>query len=460
MKKATLEIGIPQDIHGKFGLGAGSAMPGTVPKDVLEAMSIAGGKVVALAELISQIREIVKDVYGDGYDAVPTNTCDAALRVAFDALATPPTQGRGDNYRACYITPYERHMHYHGSYGRPFPPKYKDLYADRGSTPGEFGIYGKRLNNLDTVIVPLAGAKYEVHGIYYHVVPILKDVDPKRSIERIETVAERHSSRLSAFTSLGYDTIGYGYGVKDENGVPKLQKYIGDLANKFDIPYICDNAAGLPFAGTAPHQINADVMTYSMDKVGGASTSGLIIGREDLMISIQKSLGMYGSSGTASYGGAAYSANDPGKEALAGQVVALKKLRDNPDRITRVRDDLYKIVKEEITMVDDGVRDGIIISKSNNSVYIEVNYVKTWETKRFGIPIFSVEDTYRRTNLIQEGMIQMGIMPPQCYDGNIVVFPNQGITDVDGKLINERARIAVRGLVRAIEIISKYAGRM
>ena len=52
-----------------------------------------------------------------------------------------------------------------------------------------------------------------------------------------------------------------------------------------------DNAWGTPFLGTDPRRIGADVMLYSMDKVAGASTSGLVIGREEPMVNIRRALG-------------------------------------------------------------------------------------------------------------------------------------------------------------------------
>ena len=49
----------------------------------------------------------------------------------------------------------------------------------------------------------------------------------------------------------------------------------------------------MPFLGTDPRRIGADVMLYSMDKVAGASTSGLVIGREEAMVNIRRALGIH-----------------------------------------------------------------------------------------------------------------------------------------------------------------------
>ncbi|MCL6478081.1 MAG: hypothetical protein K6T65_06655 [Peptococcaceae bacterium] len=460
-KKAADEIGIPPEIRGKFGLtGAISGCPAPLRRDIMEAGEKGATEVIPLARLMDEIREIVKDVYGDEYDAAATSTCEAGLWLVFDTLFSPPMMGRGDNYRARYIAPYEKHLHHQGSYGRPFPARFKDIFADRGSTAGEFGFYGKRQNNLDTVIVPLAGAKYDVHGIKYHPVPLLTGVDAQASIERISFHADIHKSMLTGITSLGYETPGYGYGEKDAGGTPVLQKLLAQLAHQYDIPYVVDNAWGLPFVGFDPRKTGADVVVYSMDKATGAATSGLIIGREEYMVPIRRAMGMHGDryGTTASYGKAAYVTFDPGKEALLTQIQALKVLRDKPEVLTRPVDDLEKIVKEEFAKLPQKLLSGIIITKSYNSTAVEINYEGTWKDGEPGIPIFSIEDMYAGTNILQSGMAQMGVIPTVAYDGNIYISPGLGTTDEEGRLLEKETRYAVQAMVRLIEITCKYAG--
>ena len=460
-KKAADEIGIPKDLRGKFGLtGAISGCHGLPFKEVREAEAEYGEKIIPNKIFDEEIREIVKDVYGDDYDGVAINTCEAALWVSFDVLATPPMQGRGDNYRSRYIIPYEKHLHHHGGYGRPFPGKYKDLLADRGNTPGELGFYGKRQNNLDCIIVPLEGANYDCHGIKYHPCIQLSDVDPEASIKVFKETAERHAMSLTAFSSLGYDTQGYGYKVKDEKGTPILQKLIGQLAQDYNVPYIIDNAWGAPFVGTDIRKINGDIITYSMDKAASSVTAGLIIGKEPLMVDIRRALGVHGDrwgTGT-SHGKAAYVTVDPGKEALVGVIASLKVLRDHPERLKNPVDQLYQITKEEFEKIDEKIRDEFVISKSYNSGTVEINYEKSWKKDGLGIPIFSIEDMYAGSNIFQNGMGQMGIIPTIAYDGNIFISPGLGTTDNDGNLIEERAHWALQGMVRLIEITCKYAG--
>ncbi|MPM71535.1 hypothetical protein SDC9_118501 [bioreactor metagenome] len=98
------------------------------------------------------------------------------------------------------------------------------------------------------------------------------------------------------------------------------------------------------------------------------------------------------------------------------------------------------------------------ISKSLNSGAVEINYEKSWKENGKRIPIFSIEDMYSGTNVLQTGMSHMGVIPTIAYDANIFISPGLGTTDLEGNLIHERARWAVRGMVKLIEITCKYAG--
>ncbi|MDI7262142.1 MAG: hypothetical protein QME90_19785, partial [Thermodesulfobacteriota bacterium] len=155
-KKIPKQIGMPEELLGQIGLtGTVSENHGLLRKEISQAIEAGSRKAISNATLDQEVRRLVKSYYGDAYDAVAASTCEALLYVSFDILAAPPIAGRGDSYRARYIAPYERHLHHQGGYGRPFPPKYKDLFSDRGVTAGECGQLGKRLANLETVIVPL-----------------------------------------------------------------------------------------------------------------------------------------------------------------------------------------------------------------------------------------------------------------------------------------------------------------
>jgi Aminotransferase class-V len=460
-KKFADAIGITPEMKGQIGLtGAVSSCHALLTTEVGKAIEAASRKVVENKFLIEEIREIVKDVYGDGFDAAPTNTCEAALWTSFDCLASPPMTGRGDNYRARYLAPFERHLHHHGGYGRPFPPRYKDLFADRGVTAGELGFSGKRLDNTDAIFVPLEGARYEIHGIKQHPAALLANTDAKKTLACIEKTAARHASSLTAFSSLGYDSLGYGYGDQDASGTPLLQTGIAKLAKEYGVPYIVDNAWGTPFIGADPRKLGADVMAYSMDKSSGAPTVGLIIGREDVMVPIRRALGYHSDRfGTGySYGKAAYVTNDPGKEALVGLIAALKILRDKPQVMTKPLGQLLTIVKDEFKALPKKFHKDIVISANTNSLAVEVNYENTWKDGQQGIPIFSIEDMYGGTNIFQAGMAQMGIIPTIAYDGNIFISMGLGTLDADGNLLEKQTRLIVKAMVGLMNITCKHAG--
>ncbi|HCG01655.1 MAG TPA: hypothetical protein DEV93_14045 [Chloroflexi bacterium] len=460
-RQVASDLGLSAELRGTLGLtGAVSNCHGLLTRRVSEAMEAGARKVINNAVLDEKVRELVKGFYGDEWDAAVINTCEAALWVTIDCLFTTPIAGRGDSYRTRYLTPYERHLHHHGGYGRPFPPRYKDIFADRGSTSGELGFSGKRLADLDVLYVRLPGARYECHGIKYHPVPLLGQVDANASRDAIAKVADRNADLLTGFTTLGYDTPGYGYGAKSEDGSPKLQVLIGELASERGLPYLVDNAWGVPFIGTDPRRIGADIMVFSLDKAAGAPTAGLIIGREEPMVAVRRALGIHGDrwGTTTSHGKAAYVTNDPGKEALLGVIATLEALRDEPKVFIQTLDDLHEVVSETFEELPPDFREAWMITKSSNSLAVELNYENTWRDGRLGYPIFSIEDMYAGSHILQVGMSQMGLVPTIAYDANLFISAGLGTTDDEGRLLKDKARLACRATMRLLEIVGRRAG--
>jgi len=459
IQKIPARIGMPDKYKGKIGLSGGSGSPPLVHKDVSAAMEKSSRTLMKVADLDAEIRKIVKSYYGDEYDGAVTNTCEAALHVTYDVLFSPPFTGRGETYRSKYLAPYERHLHHQAGYGRPFPPQYKDLSADRGATAGELGVYAKRLTNLETVIVPLAGADYTCHGIKYHPCTLLLNVNPENSIKDIKKFADINREYLSGIASISYDTPGYGYGVKDDEGTSMLQKYLGALAKYYNIPYVVDNARGTPFIGTDIKKIDADVMVISTDKAFAGPTAGLIIGKEDKMIQIRRALGVHGMRwGTgSSHGKAGYVAFDPGKEIIAGLIKILEIIKDSPEKVTKAVDEMYQITMEEVKEIKPEIAEKLVITKSYNLMGVEINYENTWKNEKSIIPIFSIEDMYSGTNLIQKGCRAMGISPTLGYDANMPFGPNIGTTDEYGVLMEEPTRYAVKSLLKMLEVLNEFA---
>ena len=461
-RKAAEELGLDK-FKNKGGTYPGSSScPGTLPNYVLEEIVRANQiPLLPMRKVEDELREVVKDVYGDEYDAAATNTCEAALRVTFETLFAPPTMRKGDAYRARYIAPYDEDFEYMAGYGRPFPPKYKNLLIDRTVSAGELGVEGKSLNNLDSVIVRLAGAKYEVHGIKFNPTPLLIGVDAGKSIEKIAEVAERHAECLSGFAGIGYDTPGYGYGEKDEKGIPKLKKLIGQLAEKYDAPYLVDCASCVPIIGISPEDVGADVMVWSMDKPGRAPACGLMVGKEEVMVPIRKGLGLGGQrfGEVSSHGKAVFSLCDPGRDAVVGLTAFLKTLRDDPDKVKRPIDKFHDIIIEEFNFLRPSrFRDKLIITKSYTMGGTEINYEGTWDEGGFGIPIFNLEDLYSNNNPMCTAHEEMGFFSDTIYGGNIFFAPGLGTLDKDAELNEEYSRLVIKSLVRSIEIVCKSAG--
>jgi hypothetical protein len=461
-KQAAHKLGIDK-VPGTFGLYAGSSScPGRLPNYILDAIIAANRiSILPMRSVEDDVRELVKDVYGESFDCAVANTCESALRVLFETLFAPPTMRKGDAYRARMITLYNEDFEYLTSYGRPFPPKYKNLASDRSVAAGELSVEGKSLFNLDAVVVPYADAIYAVHGIKQNVVSFLTNASAERTLECVRTVAERHASALSGFTSIGYDTPGYGHSAKDGDGVPRLIKGIGELARQYDVPYLVDNAGGLPIVGLGPAELGAELMVWSMDKSGRAPISGLIIGKEDLMVTVRKALGLGGQryGEVSSHGKALFSLADPGRDAIVGLYAYLRVLRDAPARVLEPIDEFHQAI---VDALDDfafpALRKNILVTKSYTMGGTELNYERTWEAGNYGIPVFTMEDLFANTCPLTIAMSEMGVYPATVYGANMFLGPGQGTLDEDGALIKDKARLAARALVKSLEIVCNHAG--
>lgn len=466
-ERAGRELAIPDAWRGRIGLSASnSSFPGPLRREVVEAIAAGSRELVALARVGDEIRRLVKSVHGDGYDAALVNSAEAGLWVAYDTLVAPSLVGRGDPQRVKAVVPYERHIEHHGSYGRPVPGRYKDLFADRGATAGELGLLGRRLDHLDVALVRLPGARYEVHGIKGWPAPLLLGVDAEAAAAALRDAAAIHRAELGGFVTLAYDTPGYGYGEKEADGTSVLHRRVGALAASHGVPYIADNAWGMPFLGTDIRRIGADVMLYSMDKVAGGPTAGLIVGREEAMVNIRRALGVHSERfGTLSaHGKGSHVAVDPGKEALFGALAALRTLRDRPDRILDPIERTHAVVRDEFARARGRLWDGVAVHASVNLGGVEINYEGTWAPENragrpWGIPIFTHEDRIARSNLLNPALERMGVLPNLSDDANILITPGAGTLTEDGALDEERMRLVVRAVFRALVLLQDWTAR-
>ncbi len=462
-RKAAIDLGLDKIQRNSFGTYPGSSScPGLLPRYVLDEIVKVNKYVIPMRKIEDELRNIVKDIYGDDYDSAVTNTCEAALRVSFETLMAPPVLRKGGTYRSRFIAPYGEDSEYIAAYGRPFPPKYKNIFIDRSVTGGELAVEAKCLPNLDSLLVKLFGTKYEVHGIKYNPVPLMTKTDAQKSVERIALVAERHVESLAGFATLGYDTPGYGYGEKDEKGIPILKKCVGNLARQYDLPYLLDGGGGMPVIGLGPNDVGGDIMMWSMDKSARAPICGLIIGKEEVMVPIRKGLGLGGQryGEVSSHGKARYSMMDPGRDAVVGLIAVLKMLRDNPDKIKKPIDQYHKIIVDLFNSFEPSrFREKLIFTKSYTMGGTELNYEQTWQEDEFGIPIFNMEDIFANTNPMIAALDEMGVgIGATIYSGNIFLSPGLGTLDEEGDLIKENATLVAKALVKSIELTCKYAG--
>jgi hypothetical protein len=456
------KLGIPK-LGMDIGLYAGSsARPGNLPNYVLDEIikSNRGGKIPPVHIIEDELREIVKDVYGDEYDAAAANTCEAALRICLEALCSPPSMRHGDTYRARILMLYTEDYEWMGGYGRAFPPRYKNLLVDRTISGGELGIEGKSLTNLEMIYVRLAGAKYESHGIRFNTTPLLTRIDVEETVKNVKNAALRHSESLAGIATIGYDTPSYGHSELDETGTPKLLLRLGDIAREYDIPFIVDTGGSIPFIGMDPRNVHCDIITYSMDKTGRAPASGLIIGKEEAMNPIRKGMGLEGQrfGDPSSHGKAAFTFCDPGRDTLVGLVAYLKVLRDKPELVKDPIDKFHQIILEEFKSLKPArFQKHLLFTKSYQLGGTEINYERTWEADGFGIPVFTIEDLWANTNPISSAQTAMGVEPATIYSGKIFLSPGLGTLDDDGMLIEENARLGVKTLVKALEIVCKFS---
>lgn len=457
------KLGIDK-LKDEVGLYAGSSSrPGILPRLILDEIvgSNTGGRVLRMRGVEDKLREIVKDIYGDGYDAAATNTCESAIRVSLTTLFQPPIMRLGEAYRSRVITPLTEDCEWVGAYGRAFPAQYKNLNVDRTVSGGELGMEGKCLFNIDMVHVPMIGARYECHGVRWNQVALLTEVDAEKTAGRFSKAAERHAGGLNGFATIGYDTHAYGHGEKDVSGTPLLLKKMGTLAGEYDVPFFVDCGGSIPLIGVSPADIGADIVTYSMDKASRAPCSGLIIGKEGPMSQIRKGMGLGGQryGEVSSHGKAAYSFCDPGRDTVVGLVKYLEVLRDNAELVKVPVDRFHEILLEEFGELRPAwLFEKIIFDKTYQYGGTEVNFQRTWSEERRGMPIYTLEDLYANTNPVVSAMDIIGVEPATIYGGKMFIGPGLGTLDADGHLIEEYARLAAKSLVACLNIVNKYAG--
>jgi hypothetical protein len=232
------------------------------------------------------------------------------------------------------------------------------------------------------------------------------------------------------------------------------------LAHDFELPHFVDCGGGLPVVGYGPADVDADLMCWSMDKAGRALACGLLVGKEEVMLPLRKACGVAGQrfGGLSSHGKALYSFADPGRAALASLIAYLTVLRESPERVTRPIDQFHEILHRELQefKYPQFLR-AIQLTKSYAFGGSELNYQDTWSEGSAGIPISTLEDFFSSTNVIPIASEAMGVSPATVYAGNMFIAPGLGTLDKHGELIEERAILAAKALVRSMEIVCDVA---
>ena len=122
-------------------------------------------------------------------------------------------------------------------------------------------------------------------------------------------------------------------------------------------------------------------------------------------------------------------------------------------------DKFHEIIVEQFqSLKPSRFREKLIFTKSYHLGGTELSYERTWEDDEYGIPIFTLEDLYANTNPICSAQVEMGVEPATIYGGNMFLGPGLGTLDEEGNLIIGYAVLAAKTLVKAVEIVCKYAG--
>src|SRR2546428_13560214 len=94
-KKLAESLKFPTELKGKFALtSAHSSFPGPIAKDVLREMNKAGKDARPMPDIVDDLRDTVKDHYGDEYEADTIASGEAELWISFDSLVRPSKLGR------------------------------------------------------------------------------------------------------------------------------------------------------------------------------------------------------------------------------------------------------------------------------------------------------------------------------------------------------------------------------
>ncbi len=413
--------------------------------------------VASISKAASEMREIVKDVYGDGYDTCPIASAEAAMWLACRSAFAPPSSVSGRRYRARYITPLEKHTGRQSSYGQIYPPQYKRFICEDDVARDRCSDTIRQIDDLDAVVVPLEGAGYVHHGIAYTPVALLTEVDAESSLEIIAATADVHAASLAGFLSTGYDTPGFGAAMRDDKGTPLLQSGMGQLAGEFDVPYIMDCGLSIPLLGATPASARATLAVYSLSEQPGWDSPALIVGLESLMTPIRKEAGLFKVPPLGGYvmKDTPYASLVPTAAVIAEQFHMLRTLRERPRRYADEVDDLNRVVLKELSSLPAKLKDCLKVTPSYGMLAVEVNYEDSWK-EGTGIPIFTMGDTNAGTHLMQLALDLMGASGIKVLDASIYI--TAGREESGAGPGSDRVRYSIQCVTALLQILAKHSG--
>lgn len=408
---------------------------------------------------ISEIREIVKDAFGDAYDACPVSSTRAGIDLCKSAVI-PFAAVKRLTERAVVLSPRMKPTELLAGCSA-IPPKYRLLPEFGPATiHPESARDATEGGRVLAAVVPMAGATYEYHGIAPAPVSMIAGSFPQASLETLAAAAESHAPWLAAVFASGTATPGCGLSPTRDDGIPEFHSGLGELAEEFDVPLVLDDSAAIPFLGPDLGRIGASAAVFGPF---GPGRPALAVGTEEIIMPLLHMTPICGKAGD----GALYDERGDGARrpilppsgGLRAMARLLKEVRENPERYTRLASRIYDIVTSEFAPLGDKFKTVLRFHKNYAALSVEVNYEDTWDDGQ-GFPIFSSEDGLRGTHLLREGLKRMGIANVSISDASITFGPPREALELDPavSLDPEQTRLEARALVALLRIIGKRAG--
>lgn len=411
------------------------------------------GEAGDVLELVEKIRGIVKDAYGEAYDACPVSSTGSGLALlraaAIPCFGAAESEGLPGEDRWAVVLRQKPSEMVAGL--RPLPPKYALLPEFTAA------INQNAKTHPRAFVVPLAGATYSYHGIIPAPVAMLAGAHTEPTLDAVAAAAEACLPHLSAIIAMGTGIPGCGFSPVDENGLPELHAGLGEIASEYDVPLLLDSSTAIPFLGPDLSKLKVAGAVFGPFGKGGP---GIIIGTEELVVPLLEMSPGSGSHGRGhSVPGYGLEPHLPGPHFLVETLELVRSALEDPELFKKAVDKLYDIAVEELSPLKDEFKQPLLFRKSYETLSIEVNYEDTWDDG-IGFPVFSFRDIRHGTHLIREGLKSMGAMNISVLDASIVLqIPRKTLAQAQNPQADlETLRQDLRSLVALLKIIGEEIG--